>query len=887
MTEAREHNEVSSDKAVLFDAMPLCDEVKRALADMGYTHPTPVQSAVYEAAAARRDLVVQARTGTGKTAAFGIPLIDQLVRRSEHAAQALVLTPTRELAIQVAKELGRIAQHRNVSIVAVYGGAPMQRQIDALRDGAQIVVGTPGRVLDHLRRATLRPEKLATLVLDESDEMLSMGFERELNAIVDFLPEQRQTLLFSATLPPEIVRMAQRRLHDAQFLYLSGDNVGALEILHFVYMVLTDKTEALRRIIEVEDPESALIFCNTKDETERVASMLQRVGFDADWLNGDLPQSDRERVMARSKEGKLRFLVATDVAARGIDISHLTHVINFDFPESSEVYVHRTGRTGRMGRTGTAINLITPHDIGALYYLRLSYKIRPFEKRLPTDGELQTRAHADTIAMLDTAFGTTAAHPEDIALARRLLTHDNYETILANLLRGHLGDRTKSAEDASEARRARLPEPAPAQKQSSHPPRPKKRTEASRSDEVAPNTAGNVAAARKATATTAHTHARRKASLNDAPVRENDANDGKASAAHESTMGLSSGTDQAPQAAVPGAASKLDARAESRTQGEPGVAARPALSRLSELVPKPLAPPKPLPVMDDDMAEDSDDGTHSERQTRVFDLPRATAVSAAAPTTVASPRSGLHAHQRESGGEVASRGNLSNESLSAARDEAWIDDDATIDAALTIADDIVGGVPQPDGEAPIVMPTRSQLQEATPLQAYARVPDATSDAHGYYEHTAIDDPTLDFAENEEPTGRQRTEPEIELPRYELSFAPEDNDDNDVDEDASDTDAYLSPGAGLRSSAEQEHGQEEVEIFVTVGRRDGVRPGDFLALLEQAPGVERQDIGRIRIRDRNTFVGVQRHAFEQALKALHGRALGGRIASAQRARPREE
>ncbi|MCL2825585.1 MAG: DEAD/DEAH box helicase, partial [Polyangiaceae bacterium] len=443
-----------------FAEMPLSNDVKQALAEMGYTHPAPVQRAVYDPASRGIDIVVQARTGTGKTAAFGIPLADQLIKRSVRAPQSLILTPTRELALQVTKELARIASKRGIRIVTVYGGAPMQKQIDALRDGAQVIVGTPGRVLDHLRRGTLIPNQLRVLILDEADEMLSMGFERDLHAIVDYLPPERQTMLFSATLPPEIVRMASTRLRNPQFIYLSGDHIGALEILHFVYLVRTDKSDALMRMLEVENPESALVFCNTKDDTERVATMLRRAGYEADWLNGDLPQSDREKVMAKCRLGKLRFLVATDVAARGIDISNLTHVINYDFPDSSESYVHRTGRTGRMGRTGTAISLVTPHDIGSLYYLRLTYKIRPFEKQLPTDSELKTRAHADVISMLATAF---PAEPDtdDIALAQRLLTHDRCEHIIASLLRCHLGDKEKSQDRATEARRARCPQPSP------------------------------------------------------------------------------------------------------------------------------------------------------------------------------------------------------------------------------------------------------------------------------------------------------------------------------------------------------------------------------------------------------------------------------------------
>jgi ATP-dependent RNA helicase DeaD len=445
-----------------FDKMPLSGDVKQTLAEMGYTHPTPVQHAIYDPAVRGADLVVQARTGTGKTAAFGIPLIDQLVKRSQRAVQALVLTPTRELALQVSKELTRIGCRRDIKIAAVYGGAPMQRQIDAIRDGAQIVVGTPGRVLDHLKRGTLEASTIRVLVLDESDEMLSMGFERELSAILEFVPRERQTLLFSATLPQDIVRIARDRLREPQFITLSGDHIGALDVTHFVYLVREDKMGVFLRILEVENPESAIIFCNTKDETERVATALQRAGFEAEWLNGDLPQSDREKVMASTREGRLRFLVATDVAARGIDISHLTHVINYDFPESPEQYVHRTGRTGRMGSTGTAINLIMPQNIGALYFLRLTYKIRPFEKQIPTTGELKTRAEADLIQVLADAFATKPADADDVALARRLLTHDRCDLIIAGLLRDHLGERPKALDEAAASRRGRAPAPAPA-----------------------------------------------------------------------------------------------------------------------------------------------------------------------------------------------------------------------------------------------------------------------------------------------------------------------------------------------------------------------------------------------------------------------------------------
>ena len=444
-----------------FDALPLSPEVRRAVDDLGYVHPTPVQLAVFEPAVRGKDLVVQARTGTGKTAAFGLPLVDGIIKRTVNAVQALVLCPTRELALQVTREVDSLARHRAVRCAAVYGGAPMARQVADIRGGAQIVVGTPGRVLDHLHRGTLDATTIRTFVLDESDEMLSMVFLPQISEILGFLPATRQTLLFSATLPPDIRRVAETRLKDPQFLTLSGDHIGALEINHFVYIVPGDKLGALIQVIEVENPESAIVFCNTKDETKRVAGALEQQGYSADWLNADLPQSDREKVMAATRSGTLRFLVATDVASRGIDISQLTHVINYDFPESAEAYVHRTGRTGRAGRTGTAIALVGPRDVGNLYILRLTYKLKPIERHLPTVRDKKTREEADLLRMFADAFATRRAHPDDLALARRLISHDEAESIVAGLLRDHLGARPDALDEATAARRTRAPSPAP------------------------------------------------------------------------------------------------------------------------------------------------------------------------------------------------------------------------------------------------------------------------------------------------------------------------------------------------------------------------------------------------------------------------------------------
>ena len=454
MTDAVEPKE----ETPTFDVLDLRPPVRQAIDDLGWDNPTPVQVACYEKAIAGTDLIVQSRTGTGKTAAFGIPLVDRLVDDTP-GVQALILAPTRELALQSSREIGRLAAHVDLETVAIYGGAPMEKQVRALEAGAQIVSGTPGRVLDHLRRGTLDASGLKALVLDEADEMLSMGFAEELNAIIELLPKKgRQTLLFSATVDGPVERVGSRHMTDPERVELSGDAVGALGVQHFIYMVSGKaRSQDLVKILEIEDPESAIVFCNTKRDTEQVAAALQNAGYAADWLNGDLPQGEREKVMRRTRESELRFLVATDVAARGIDISHLTHVINFALPDHLEQYIHRTGRTGRAGRTGTAISLVAPQELGTLYYLRLQYKIFPVERSMPSAGEERTRKEMDRVEMLR----NLAVEPTDIdlAVARRLLTLSDPETVVAGLVRSMFGtqDDADVDEAAAEKRRDKAP----------------------------------------------------------------------------------------------------------------------------------------------------------------------------------------------------------------------------------------------------------------------------------------------------------------------------------------------------------------------------------------------------------------------------------------------
>ncbi len=431
--------------AQTFADLGIHDDVLEAIEELGWETPTPVQRDAYPLAMAGRDIIVQSRTGTGKTGAFGLPLVDGLLKDGGNE-QALVLAPTRELALQSAREIAKLGARRGIDTVAVYGGASMEQQIRALEKGARVISGTPGRVLDHLKRGTMKASQLRVLVLDEADEMLSMGFAKELHAIIERLPKERQTLLFSATVDRAVKRVAEKYMTDPHFLGLSGDHVGALGVEHFVYMVSgVGRVANLITVLETEDPESALIFCNTKAETEEVSAALQREGFNAEWLNGDRPQREREEVLGRVRREEVRFLVATDVAARGIDVSHLTHVINFSLPSNVEQYVHRTGRTGRAGRTGTAMTLVGPTELGILYYLRLQYRIFPVERTLPSEGEQRTRQEADRIALIEAAY-PKAPSEQELALVRRFMTHTNAEGMLAGLLGAFFGTEGETEE---------------------------------------------------------------------------------------------------------------------------------------------------------------------------------------------------------------------------------------------------------------------------------------------------------------------------------------------------------------------------------------------------------------------------------------------------------
>jgi ATP-dependent RNA helicase DeaD len=427
--------------------------IRTALDEMGFAAPMEVQAAAIGPILAGRDVLVQARTGSGKTAAFAIPLVQAVARPGEGGPQVLVLEPTRELALQVAEAFGRIGAPRGVRVAPIYGGAPIGPQRMALAAGVEVVVGTPGRVLDHLGRRWLSLHAVRAVVLDEGDEMLSRGFLEDIERILSKLPAERQTLLFSATVSDDIARLAGRHQRDPVRIDLSGDQIAAQEVRHVFYPIAgTSRPRDLLHVLEQENPDSALIFCNTRDETAVVAEHLRRHGLDAEPISSDLTQRDRERVMARMKEGGLRYLVATDVAARGIDISGLALVVNYSFPESPDGYVHRTGRTGRAGRAGLAISLVGPKEIGSLYYLKLVHKIRPEERRLPTDSERLARREAERLADAVRRIPETP-DAEFVSLARRVAHGGDAERIVAGLLQSVLSADSAPAAIARPARR--------------------------------------------------------------------------------------------------------------------------------------------------------------------------------------------------------------------------------------------------------------------------------------------------------------------------------------------------------------------------------------------------------------------------------------------------
>ncbi len=351
-----------------FEELGVSEPLLRAIADLGFENPMPVQEKVIPHLLGQEgDVVALAQTGTGKTAAFGLPVL-QRVDVSLNAPQALIISPTRELCLQIASDLADFSKYiQRLRVTPVYGGSSIQSQIRALREGSQIIVATPGRLIDLINRKVVNLEHVHTVILDEADEMLNMGFLDSINEILEHVPENRKMLMFSATMPPEIAKIAKKYMHDPVEFVIGTRNEGAANVRHIYYMVnARDKYLALKRIADNSPNIYAIIFCRTRRDTQEVAENLIRDGYNADSLHGDLSQQQRDMVMKKFRDRVITMLVATDVAARGLDVDDLTHVINYGLPDDTAVYTHRSGRTGRAGKTGVSIAIMHSREKGKL-----------------------------------------------------------------------------------------------------------------------------------------------------------------------------------------------------------------------------------------------------------------------------------------------------------------------------------------------------------------------------------------------------------------------------------------------------------------------------------------------------------------------------------------
>lgn len=399
-----------------FNQFGLSKEIVKGIHEMGFEEPSPIQVECIPAVLSGLDVIGQAQTGTGKTAAFGIPLLERIDPQN-HSVQSIVLAPTRELAIQVSEELRKIGKVKRVKTLSIYGGQSIGRQIKALKQGVHVVVGTPGRLLDHLRRGTLITDHVQTIVLDEADEMLDMGFIDDIEAVLRFIPKERQLLLFSATMPAAIRELAKRYMRNPKFITVNRGEVTAPIIKQIYYRVLENfKVDALCRILDSEEGELAIIFCRTKKGVDELTEALQARGYLAGGLHGDLTQRQRDRVMNSFRQGEIELLIATDVAARGIDVGSVSHVINYDIPQDVESYVHRIGRTGRAGREGIALTLVTPREMKQLRLIERETGSKLWPKELPTLEEIAAKQQKTWMTQIEETIqsGTDLSLFEDV-----------------------------------------------------------------------------------------------------------------------------------------------------------------------------------------------------------------------------------------------------------------------------------------------------------------------------------------------------------------------------------------------------------------------------------------------------------------------------------------
>lgn len=415
----------------LFGDLLLDKKIVTALTDMGFEEPSPIQRETIPLCLAGEDVIGQAQTGTGKTAAFGIPIIQNITDHKH--IQALIMTPTRELAIQVSEEVGKIGRTNHIKALPVYGGQPIDRQIRALRSGVNIVIGTPGRLLDHLRRGTIKLDHIKFLVVDEADEMLDMGFVDDMEEIMKNLPPERQTMLFSATMPRPILSLTKKYMKAPKLVAIHKEIVTAPLIDQFYYET-KDKVDGLSRILDVATNCKMIIFCRTKKGVDELVISLGTRGYLAEGLHGDLSQNQRDRVMKKFRSGNTDILIATDVAARGLDIDNITHVVNFDIPQDPESYVHRIGRTGRAGNTGIAMTFITPREFRQLKLIERTVKTKIVRRQLPTDANVLERQREQIVSKMQSVLDQ-ANYTDYMSIVDTLKKDYNAEEIAAAALK--------------------------------------------------------------------------------------------------------------------------------------------------------------------------------------------------------------------------------------------------------------------------------------------------------------------------------------------------------------------------------------------------------------------------------------------------------------------
>ncbi len=417
-----------------FKNLGLSDEALKVIKKKGFEVPTPIQEKTIPSIIfGEKDIVAQAQTGTGKTAAFGLPLLE-LINEDLKVVQVLVLTPTRELAIQVAEEINSLKGKKKINIIPVFGGQSINIQFKSLKKGVEFVIGTPGRILDHIRRRTLKLNNLSFLVLDEADEMLNMGFIDEVREIMEATNPDKRSLLFSATMPKEILQIAKKYMHDHDLIKVTGPQ---LTVSHTdqIYFEVSEKYkfDALCRIIDIEDEFYGLVFCRTRNDVDNVANHLIERGYDADALHGDMSQPIREKILAKFKKKRLNILVATDVASRGIDVRDLTHVINYNLPQDLESYVHRIGRTGRAGKQGIAITFITHQEFRRLQRIKEKTKTDIRKAKLPKIQDIIASKKQKIKSDIED-ISKSSPNGEFLNLAKELLENNPPENIIAALL---------------------------------------------------------------------------------------------------------------------------------------------------------------------------------------------------------------------------------------------------------------------------------------------------------------------------------------------------------------------------------------------------------------------------------------------------------------------